>query len=162
VVTLTDDIMPAVISTLPTNLAIAMTTTGSTIITFNQTVSATAIAFAMECPNGAPVPLSVVPALPGSASVFNLLPQISLGQSLTCRVTVSASQIMQAVGGSGQTMAADYVFTFHTPGSFDGLKNGNETDTDCGGGAWHRLCVSRLRDQRGRDRVYRVTHLHDQ
>ncbi len=137
-VSLTVDVIPAVVSTLPSDGAIASLTSGAAVITFNQTVSATVSAFTMECPINTSVPLSVLPALPGNASVFTLAPQLSLGPGIICRITVAASQVRQSAGGSGRAMTSDYVFTFHTPSCSDGVKNGSETDIDCGGG----VCTS--------------------
>ena len=131
-VSLTVDVIPAVVSTLPADGAIAVSAS-SVVITFNQMVSATASAFAMECPVGTPVALNAVPVLPGNASVFALAPQASLVPGVICQTTVAASQVRQAAGGSGRAMTANYVFTFHIPSCSDGVKNGSETDIDCGG-----------------------------
>ena len=132
-VSLTVDILPAVIGTMPANGAIVSSASANAIITFNQSVSLTASAFAMECPSGTPVPLSVLPAPPGNTVTYTLAPQISLGQGVICQVTVVAGQVQQSKGGMGHAMSDNYVFTFQTPSCSDGVKNGNETDVDCGG-----------------------------
>jgi uncharacterized repeat protein (TIGR01451 family) len=100
-------------------------------ITLSQSASLDDKAFTIECPSGSPIDFASTPELPATGTAFKLTPSIPLAASVACRVTVSAAR----VHGGVLNMASDYAFTFvaAAPSCNDGVKNGSETDVDCGG-----------------------------
>ena len=58
------------------------------VINFSESVNATASAFALECPSGAPQTFAQTAS---PASVFTLTPAADLPYSTTCTVTVTAT-----------------------------------------------------------------------
>ena len=87
------DSAPTVGATAPANAATNVPVDSAIVINFSESVNATASAFALECPSGAPQ-LFAQTASP--ASVFTLTPAADLPYSTTCTVTVTAAGITDA------------------------------------------------------------------
>ncbi|MDJ0755358.1 MAG: ExeM/NucH family extracellular endonuclease [Ardenticatenaceae bacterium] len=107
------DTPPSVSSTTPADTATGVTLNSNITINFDETVDATAGAFAIECPVATPIAFSAIPTLPGSGGSFVLDPTSDLPANTTCTVTVTAANITDQ-DGTADNMAADYVFTFTT------------------------------------------------
>lgn len=107
------DIPPTVSSTTPANGATGVSPASVITINFSEPVSATAHAFALECPTDTSVAFSSSPALPGDGSSFILTPAAALPLNTTCAVTVTATEISD-LDGEPDSMAADYNFSFTT------------------------------------------------
>lgn len=107
------DIPPTVSSTSPADGATDVSPASAITINFSEPVSATADAFALECPTGTPVAFSSSPALPGDGSSFVLTPAAALPLNTTCTVTVTAAEITD-LDGDPNNMEADYSFSFTT------------------------------------------------
>ena len=105
-VSITVDVPPTVIATLPANGATAVLAASTVQINFDKSVSATNSSFKLECPVGTPVAFSVSAS---PATAFTLTPGSSLPAGAICRVTLVAGQVSDLLG---TTMSADYVFAF--------------------------------------------------
>ena len=84
------DDAPSVVSTLPANQTTNVAVDANIVITFSESVDATASAFAIECPTGSPQAF----AQSGSPSnSFTLNPTVDLPSGAVCTVTVTAGQL---------------------------------------------------------------------
>jgi hypothetical protein len=83
-------------------------------VLFSEPVRETAPAFKLECPDGAPVPVTANSGSPGGDNLFVLTPGQRLPAGAGCTLTVLASRISE--DHFGQEMAADYVFKFKLAG----------------------------------------------
>ena len=111
-VTFTTDAAPTVSSTVPANGG-NMLVGDNISVTFSESVSVTASAFALECPVGTPMPFTNTTASP--ATTFLLDPTGNLPTGATCTASVVAAQVTDTdAGDPPDTMAANYVFTFGT------------------------------------------------
>jgi endonuclease G, mitochondrial len=107
-----DDTAPTVGATTPANGATNVPVTSSIVINFSESVNATASAFAIECPGGAPQPFAQTAS---PASSFTLTPAGNLPFSTTCTVTVTGAQISDAdTNDPPDTMESDIAFSFVT------------------------------------------------
>src|SRR5262249_12252229 len=123
------DTAPSVSSTTPANLANHVAINSKIVVTFSESVTASASAFALECPAVSPQQFgqSVSPG-----TTFTLTPTSSLPYSTTCSVTVTAAQISDTdTVDPPDQMAADYSFTFTTanPPATNVIINEVDSDT---------------------------------
>jgi DNA/RNA endonuclease G (NUC1) len=123
------DTAPSVSTTTPANLANHVAINSKVIVNFSESVTASASAFALECPVGSPQ------AFTQSASpstTFTLTPTSSLPYSTTCSATVTAAQISDTdTVDPPDQMVADYTFTFTTanPPATNVIINEVDSDT---------------------------------
>ena len=106
------NVVPAVLSTVPTNSATAVAPNSTVTINFSEAVNVGASAFTLQCPSGTPVTFTQNPAAPGNATSFTLTPAANMPPATTCTGTVGAVQVASA--SDGDQMAADYSFSFTT------------------------------------------------
>jgi len=83
-------------------------------VLFSEPVKATAAAFSLACPPGAPIPLDAKADSPGGDSLFILSPRQPFPPGARCKLRVVASQV--ADDHFGQNMAADYSFEIKVAG----------------------------------------------
>ena len=130
----TGDNPPDVTGHTPLNSASNVAVGAHVAITFNESVNATATAFALECPAGTPQ-LFTQTASP--AATFTLTPASPLPYNTTCTVTVSAAQITDADSNDPpDQMASDVAFSFTTQVPPPPVANNiiiNEVDSDTPG-----------------------------
>jgi endonuclease G len=108
------DSAPSVGDTAPANAATNVAVDSAIVVNFNEIVNATASAFALDCPSGAPQAFAQTAS---PASVFTLTPAADLPYSTTCTVTIAASQITDAdTDDPPDAMEADVSFSFTTAG----------------------------------------------
>ena len=128
------DSAPTVGATAPANAATNVPVDSAIVINFSESVNATASAFALECPSGAPQ-LFAQTASP--ASVFTLTPAAHLPYSTTCTVTVTAAGITDAdTDDPPNEMELDFSFSFMTAGPPPPVATNvliNELDSDTPG-----------------------------
>lgn len=106
------DTAPAVSSTTPANSATHVAVTSQVVINFSESVSASAAAFALQCPAGSPQTFAQSSS---PAGAFTLTPASALPYSTTCTVRVTADQITDTDSNDPpDQMAADFVFSFTT------------------------------------------------
>jgi DNA/RNA endonuclease G (NUC1) len=106
------DNAPAVSGTTPAPSASHVAVNSSVVINFNESVDATASAFAIQCPVGSPQLFS---SSASSGSTFTLTPVSPLPYSTTCTVTVAAGQIADSDSDDPpDQMESDFAFTFTT------------------------------------------------
>lgn len=106
------DNAPTVTATSPLNNATDVAVGSNIDITFSESVSATASAFSIQCPNGSPQSFSQTAS---PSTIFTLNPTADLPYSTVCTVTVTASQITDTdVSDPPDQMASDVVFSFTT------------------------------------------------
>jgi DNA/RNA endonuclease G (NUC1) len=106
------DAAPTVSSTTPANGAINVLVNSNVVINFSESVSATASAFSIQCPNGSPQAFSQTA---NPSTTFTLNPTADLPYSTVCTVTVTANQISDTdVNDPPDQMASNFVFSFTT------------------------------------------------
>ena len=106
------DDAPSVTGTTPANNAISVPVASTMVITFSESVNATASAFSIQCPLGAPQTFTQSAS---PASSFTLTPASPLPANTTCSVTVTANQVTDAdLSDPPNQMAADVTFSFTT------------------------------------------------
>ncbi|MGE5097610.1 MAG: putative Ig domain-containing protein, partial [Betaproteobacteria bacterium] len=108
-IALTVDQIPAVTTTVPTQGASAVSTATTLTVNFSEAVSASATAFALECPVG--TPRALAPWSSSPATSFVLTPLASLPPATACQLTVSAAQVSDSFG---QHLASNYGLGFTT------------------------------------------------
>jgi len=79
-------------------------------VQFNAPVNVTASTFHLECPAGTPVAVTATPEPASDGGSFLLRPAQSLPAGSSCTLKIAASQVSDP--RFGQTMAADYAFSF--------------------------------------------------
>ena len=125
---------PTVGATAPANAATNVPVGSAIVINFSESVDATAGAFALECPSGAP---QVFAQTASPASVFTLTPAADLPYSTTCTVTVAAAGITDAdTADPPNEMELDFSFSFTTAGPPPPVATNvliNELDSDTPG-----------------------------
>ena len=105
------DNAPAVTTTTPINGASNVPISSTIVINFNESVTAAAGAFALQCPAGAPQTFSTSAS---PASSFTLTPA-GLPANTTCTLTVTAGGITDADSNDPpDQMVSDVVFSFTT------------------------------------------------
>ena len=108
------DGLPAVGATTPANAATNVAADSTIVINFNESVNASATAFELECPLGAPQAFAQTVS---PANVFTLTPAADLPYSTTCTVTIAAGQITDAdTDDPPDTMESDVAVSFTTAG----------------------------------------------
>ena len=118
----TVDAAPSVSSTDPADDATGVATGATIGVTFSEPVTASAGAFALECPTGAAQAFTVSGS-PGTT--ITLDPDAALPLGETCTVTITGSEIHDVDGiDPPDAMAADYTFDFTL------AANGDPTDID--------------------------------
>ncbi len=107
----TDD-APTVTTTAPPHAATNVAVTSSVVVTFSESVNASAGAFALQCPAGHPQAFAQSGT---TGSSFTLTPAAALPYSTVCTVTVFAGQISDAdATDPPDQMASDATFSFTT------------------------------------------------
>ena len=97
---------------MPADQATNVAVGSNIVINFSESVTATASAFALDCPAGAPQSFTQTAS---PASSFTLTPAAALPHSTTCTVTVSANQISDAdTTDPPDSMGSDVTFSFTT------------------------------------------------
>ncbi|MGE5097165.1 MAG: beta strand repeat-containing protein [Betaproteobacteria bacterium] len=86
-----------------------MSTTSTLTVNFSEAVTATASAFALECPAG--TSRALAPWTSSPATSFVLTPTASLPQASSCVLTVAAAQVAD---GFGQHLSTNYTLNFTT------------------------------------------------
>ena len=81
---------------------------------FNEGVTVTPSTFHLECPAGTPIAVTATPEPLSDDSSFLLRPARSLPAGADCKLKVVAAQVSDP--RFGQTMAADYTFSFKVAG----------------------------------------------
>ena len=118
----------------PPNAATNVPVNSTIVINFSESVNATASAFPLECPAGAPQSFAQTAS---PASSFTLTPAADLPYNTTCTVTVTATQISDAdTDDPPDAMAADFTFSFTTAGPPPPVATNviiNELDSDTPG-----------------------------
>jgi endonuclease G len=124
---------PSVTGTTPANGAANVGIHSTIVVNFNESVSATASAFAIDCAGD----VQTFTQTASPAASFTLTPQSPLPAATSCSVTVSASQITDTdVIDPPDAMAANHVFSFATanaPPAGVGNVIINEIDADTPG-----------------------------
>jgi DNA/RNA endonuclease G (NUC1) len=111
------DSAPSVSSTTPANGANTVSVDSTIVITFGESVTASATAFSLECPDGAARPFTQTSS---PATTFTLTPSSLLPAGTTCVVTVTATEVTDSDSTDPpDTMAADYAFSFTTASPAD-------------------------------------------
>jgi endonuclease G len=111
------DAAPSVSSTTPGNGAANIPANSSIVITFSESVNASASAFSLACPAGSAQAFTQS-ASPGAT--ITLTPTSPLPAGATCAVKVAASQITDTdTLDPPDQMAADYSFSFSTLSAVD-------------------------------------------
>jgi endonuclease G len=132
--TTSDDTAPTVTTTAPAHAATNVAVGSPVVINFSETVNATASAFALQCPSGAPQ--TFTPSA-SPAGTFTLTPASNLPYNTVCTVTVSASQITDAdANDPPDQMDSDFTFSFLTAGPPPPVATSviiNEVDADTPG-----------------------------
>ena len=125
---------PSVVSTIPAHQAANVAVDSSIVINFSESVNATATAFDLQCPAGAPQSFAQTTS---PASSFTLNPVADLPSSTICTVTVSAGQISDAdTDDPPDSMGSDFTFSFTTAGTLPPVPTNviiNELDSDTPG-----------------------------
>jgi len=125
---------PTVSSTTPVNLANHIAVDSNIVINFSESVTATASAFAIQCPAGSPQTFTQSGSPNNS---FTLNPNSDLPYSTTCNVTVTASQITDTdTNDPPEQMASDFTFSFTTADAPQPVATNvviNELDSDTPG-----------------------------
>jgi methionine-rich copper-binding protein CopC len=99
----TTDTPPTVVSTTPVDTATNVPINTTIALNFSEIVDATANAFTLACPAGAPVTFSASPVLPASdTSSVVLTPSANLPSNTSCTVTAVAAQITDNDGPADQ------------------------------------------------------------
>jgi DNA/RNA endonuclease G (NUC1) len=125
------DDAPTAISTTPTSGATSVAVNSGIVITFSESVTATASAFAIQCPLGSPQTFAQSAS---PASSFTLTPTSALPHSTLCTVTITASQITDTdTNDPPDQMASDYSFVFTTAQPVATNVIINEVDADTPG-----------------------------
>lgn len=128
------DVAPTVINTSPANGALNVAANSDVIITFSESVNATASAFSIQCPTGTTITFTQTAS---PATIFTLDPNADLPASAVCTVTVNAMQITdQDVNDPPDQMAANFVFSFTVAAAPPVIANNiiiNEIDSDTPG-----------------------------
>ena len=105
---------PSVGGTVPANAATNVAVDSAIVVNFNESVNATAGAFTLECPAGAPQAFAQTAS---PSNVFTLTPAADLPYSTTCTVTIAASQVSDAdTDDPPDAMESDVSFSFTTAG----------------------------------------------
>jgi len=104
------DIAPTVTGTAPVHAATGVAADSNLVVTFSESVNATAGAFSLQCPTGSPRTLTQSAS---PATSFTLNPDADLPYSTVCTVTVTASQVTD-IDLPVQQMASDVTFSFTT------------------------------------------------
>jgi endonuclease G len=111
------DTAPSVSSTTPAGGANNVTVNSTIVITFNESVTASASAFSLECPAGSARTFTQTAS---PATTFTLTPSSPLPDGTTCAVKVTASQVTDTdVNDPPDTMASDFTFSFTTASPAD-------------------------------------------
>jgi DNA/RNA endonuclease G (NUC1) len=125
---------PSVGATMPANGATNVPVDSVIVINFSESVNATASAFAIECPLGAPQAFSQTAS---PANAFTLTPAADLPAGTSCTVTITGGQISDAdTDDPPDSMASDVSFSFTTAGSLPPVATNvliNELDSDTPG-----------------------------
>ena len=128
------DGVPTVGATSPANAATNVPVDSPIIVNFSESVDATATAFAIECPAGAPQTFAQTAS---PATSFTLTPAVDLPFSTTCTVTVAAAQISDAdTDDPPDSLESDFSFSFTTAGPAPPVATNviiNEVDSDSPG-----------------------------
>lgn len=128
------DTAPSVSSTMPANFATNVLVTSTIVINFSESVTASPVAFSIQCPAGVPQSFGQSAA---PATTYTLTPSSSLPYSTTCTVSVTADQISDAdTNDPPDGLTSDAAFSFTTaaappPGA--GTVMINELDADTPG-----------------------------
>jgi DNA/RNA endonuclease G (NUC1) len=127
------DSAPAVTGTTPAHAATNVAVDSSVVITFGETVTATA-AFAVQCPAGSPQAFAQSAS---PSSTFTLTPAANLPENTVCTVTVSAAQVTDAdADDPPDQMESDFTFSFTTASPTPPVASNviiNEVDADTPG-----------------------------
>ena len=106
------DTAPNVTSTAPANSTTNVAVNSNVVISFSESVNATASAFALQCPAGSPQTFAQS-ASPSNS--FTLTPASALPYSTPCAVTVIADQITDTdANDPPDQMSSDFTFSFAT------------------------------------------------
>ena len=124
------DTAPSVISVSPANLATGVPVDTNIVISFSESVAASASAFTIQC-GGSPQTFDQS----ASPSVsFTLNPTSDLPSNTTCTVTVTANEISDTdANDPPDSMTSDVAFSFATPPPGAGKVMINEIDADTPG-----------------------------
>jgi hypothetical protein len=106
--------VPVVRGVYPARIDLGAAPSRQIAVLFSEPVRAAALAFGLECPDGTPIPVDARPESPGSDNLFLLSPRRPLSPGATCKLTVSASRVVE--DHFGQQMTADYVSRFKIAG----------------------------------------------
>jgi methionine-rich copper-binding protein CopC len=110
-----NDAAPSVPSTSPASGATHVATDANVVVTFSESVSATASSFTLECPGGSAQAFAVSGS-PGTAVTLD--PTGSLPEGAVCSVTVLADQVSDSDAvDPPDHMAANFVFSFTVDGA---------------------------------------------
>ena len=110
------DAAPSVSSTTPAANALNVPVSSAIAINFNESVNATASAFALSC-GGVPQPFGQSAS---PAALFTLTPSSNLPFSSNCTVSVAAAQVTDAdADDPPDQMGADFNFSFITASEVD-------------------------------------------
>jgi endonuclease G len=111
------DTAPSVSSTSPAANAINVSVNATIVINFSESVTASAGAFTLECPTGAPLTFTQTAS---PATSFTLTPSAPLPAGTTCTVKVTANQITDTDSTDPpDAMAADFNVSFSTASPAD-------------------------------------------
>jgi DNA/RNA endonuclease G (NUC1) len=125
---------PSVVSTVPADQATNVAVGSHVVISFSESVDATASAFAVDCPVGVPQSFAQTAS---PASSFTLTPAVALPYTTNCTVTVSASQISDTdTSDPPDSMGSDVTFSFTTASLLPPVATNviiNELDSDTPG-----------------------------
>jgi DNA/RNA endonuclease G (NUC1) len=128
------DTAPSVVSTTPADSATNVPVDSTIVINFSESVNASASAFALQCPAGAPQSFAQTASPAGS---FMLTPASPLPYSTACTVTVAAGQINDAdTDDPPDLMVSDFTFSFTTANPLPPVATNviiNEVDADTPG-----------------------------
>lgn len=102
--------VPAVSTALPAAPEDRVPAGSGIAVHFNESVNVTASTFHLECPAGTPVAVTATPEPLSDDSGFLLRPAKSLAAGADCKLKIVASQVSDP--RFGQTMAADYTYSF--------------------------------------------------
>ena len=105
------DTAPFVSSATPVNGATNVPANSPIVVTFSESVTASATAFSLECPAGVP---QVFGQSAAPATIYTLTPSSPLPYGTTCTVTVTANQVSDTDGIPPAAMASDVAFSFTT------------------------------------------------
>ncbi|MDX2077145.1 MAG: Ig-like domain-containing protein, partial [bacterium] len=109
------NIVPASISSVPNTASLInpVSTTPTITIPFSEAVTVATGGFTLTC-NATPVTVTITPALPATATSFDVSPSAPIAQGANCILTVVAANVTDAdVDDPPNLMVADYTVTFN-------------------------------------------------